>query len=112
MSRSAEQQSHFLGCCTVRGPVVNGGDCRLTGLDEHCCFAYNDDWMEENVRQHCNSTVTLVRVDGDFNYAKCKITHVDAFKHDLTLAHISLATCEDIVCLSLIFLGNYNSTAP
>lgn len=36
MSRSAEQPSHFLGCCTVRSPVVNGGDCPQTGRDELC----------------------------------------------------------------------------
>ena len=48
MSRSAEQPSHFLGCCTVCSPVVNGGDCPQTGLDEHCWVARDDGWPVNN----------------------------------------------------------------
>lgn len=44
MSRSAEQPSHFLGCCTVCSPVVNGGNSPQPGLHEHCEVACNDGW--------------------------------------------------------------------
>lgn len=52
MSRPAEQQSHFLACCTTCSPVVNGRRSPQTGLDEHYWGACNDGWPVNNHLGH------------------------------------------------------------